>query len=88
MILVHFMNRRISTTINTLENYFSYEISKKTGYKTAVTSDLGCVKFGDDPLALKRMATPQNPDQLRWYIATQREVFNDETRKTIIFKRV
>lgn len=49
-------------------NKKTYELSKSIGYKTAVTCDYGRVKFGDDPLALKRMFAPKNPDELRWYI--------------------
>lgn len=49
-------------------NKNTYGLSKNIGYKTAVTCDYGRVKFGDDPLALKRMFAPQNPDELRWYI--------------------
>jgi len=44
------------------------KLLKEHGYKTAVTCDGGCVKYGDDPLSLKRVYIPERAEDLRWYI--------------------
>lgn len=44
------------------------ELLKQHGYKTAVTCDGGCVRYGDDPLSLKRVYIPERAEDLRWYI--------------------
>jgi len=49
-------------------NKKTYQLLQNSEYKTAVTCDNGCIRFGDDPLTLKRLSSPQNPDELRWYV--------------------
>ena len=44
------------------------ELLRANGYKTAVTCDGGCVRYGDDPLSLKRVYIPERAEELRWYL--------------------
>jgi peptidoglycan/xylan/chitin deacetylase (PgdA/CDA1 family) len=42
--------------------------TKKAGYKTATTCTSGNVRFGDNPLSLKRMWVPFDMEEFSWYL--------------------
>jgi len=44
------------------------QVAGQAGYRTAVTSDLGPVRRGDNPLALKRMWVSSDIDEFLWYL--------------------
>jgi peptidoglycan/xylan/chitin deacetylase (PgdA/CDA1 family) len=41
-------------------------VAERIGYQTAVTSESGPVRSGDNPLALHRISVPQDPQELAW----------------------
>ena len=41
-------------------------VADRIGYQTAVTSESGPVRPGDNPLALHRISVPQDPQELAW----------------------
>lgn len=47
------------------------QVAKQTGYRTAVTSDPGPVRKGDNALALKRMWVSNDIDEFLWYLNWQ-----------------
>jgi peptidoglycan/xylan/chitin deacetylase (PgdA/CDA1 family) len=47
-------------------NEFSVDASRKAGYKTAVTTDWGLTRMGDDLLRLKRVLPTKTVEGLRW----------------------
>ncbi|MBZ5700336.1 MAG: polysaccharide deacetylase family protein [Acidobacteriia bacterium] len=42
------------------------EVTKEAGYQTAVTSMAGPVQFGNNPLALQRVAVPHDKEEFLW----------------------
>jgi peptidoglycan/xylan/chitin deacetylase (PgdA/CDA1 family) len=44
----------------------STQICRELGYRTAVTTNSGPVRVGDDPLTLHRLPASKDVDELRW----------------------
>ena len=72
--------RRLETELHTPIEHFSYPCpalsphwsantvkqSRSVGYETAVTTDNGLTRLGDDPLCLKRVLPTKTVEGLRW----------------------
>jgi len=55
-----------SPTLQPHYNEQTVSMTEQAGYRTAVTSDAGPMRRGQNPLSIRRIVVPQDPEALRW----------------------